>query len=56
MNNQQKQSTEPRDKFSLNIILWIQEILASDPKVKSNVEQEKEYFRLLETPLETFEK
>jgi hypothetical protein len=46
---------EPRDQFTLELVRWIQEALSSGPKVPNGEEQAKEYFRLLETPLEAFE-
>lgn len=55
MSQATKQNEEPRDQFTLNLVRWIQEALSTGPKVASSQEREEEYFRLLETPLETFE-
>lgn len=54
MNRTTKQNEEPRDQFTLNVIMWIQDIVrgttALDPQ-----RQEEEFQRLLNQPLEKFE-
>jgi hypothetical protein len=55
MKNNTKTVAETRDQFTLELVRWIQEALSSGPKVVSTEQREKEYFRLLETPLEAFE-
>lgn len=55
MKNTTAAADDVRDQFTLNLVRWIQEALSSGPKVVSAEQREKEYFRLLETPLEAFE-
>ncbi len=51
----QTKKTEPRDQFTLNVIAWIQEVIRTAPALDPS-KQDEEFQKLLDQPLEAFER